>query len=97
MALGRSRRGNSFPRGVAVPSVFGVLADTAEYDEKSGPLPCSRKHYAGAAAGGPEQHFLYYYTFPFFLIVEFAGGADVNKIMHHPLPAHYTVIGLIAG
>ena len=37
MALGRSRRGNSFPRGVAVPSVFGVLADTAEYNEKSGP------------------------------------------------------------
>jgi hypothetical protein len=51
MALGRSRRGNSFPRGVAVPSVFGVLADTAEYDEKIRALPCSRKHYAGAAAG----------------------------------------------
>jgi hypothetical protein len=51
MALGRSRRGNSFPRGVAVPSVFGVLADTAEYNEKIRALPCSRKNYAGAAAG----------------------------------------------
>jgi hypothetical protein len=51
MALGRSRRGNSFPRGVAVPSVFGVLANTAEYNEKIRALPCSRKHYADAAAG----------------------------------------------
>jgi hypothetical protein len=51
MALGRSRRGNSFPRGVAVPSVFGVLADTAVYNKKIRALPCSRKHYAGAAAG----------------------------------------------
>jgi hypothetical protein len=34
---GQVAAGNSFPRGVAVPSVFGVLADTAEYDEKSGP------------------------------------------------------------
>jgi hypothetical protein len=51
----------------------------------------------GCSCRGPEQHFLYYYTFPFSLIAEFAGGADVNKIMHHPLPAHDTVIGLIAG
>jgi hypothetical protein len=50
----------------------------------------------GCSCRGPEQHFLYYYTFPFFLIVEFAGGADVNKTMHHPLPAHDMVIGLIA-
>jgi hypothetical protein len=33
----------------------------------------------GCSCRGPEQHFLYYYTFPFSLIVEFAGGADVNK------------------
>jgi hypothetical protein len=48
---GQVAAGNSFPRGVAVPSVFGVLADTAEYNEKIRALPCSRKHYAGAAAG----------------------------------------------
>jgi hypothetical protein len=48
---GQVAAGNSFPRGVAVPSVFGVLADTAVYNEKIRALPCSREHYAGAAAG----------------------------------------------
>jgi hypothetical protein len=79
MALGRSRRGNSIPRGVAVPSVFGVLADTAVNNEKIWALPCSRKHYAGAAAGVRSNIFYITTLSPYSLIVEFASGADVNK------------------
>jgi hypothetical protein len=78
---GQVAAGNSFPRGVAVPSIFGVLADTAVYiTKKSG--PCLQPQILrGYSCRGPEQHFLYYYTFSFSLIVEFAGGADMNKII----------------
>jgi hypothetical protein len=79
MALGRSRRGNNFPRGVAVPSVFGVLADTAVYNEKNPGPAVQPQTFTRVQLPGSGATFLYYYTFPFSLIVEFAGGADVNN------------------
>src|SRR5579859_5956845 len=79
MALGRSRRGNSFPTRSRRSFRFSASWPTLPYITKKIERCRAAEYITRVRLPESGATFLYYYTFPFSLIAEFASDADVNN------------------